>query len=207
MLLLTMFRVLWVAAGPSQAASMVSRMSHASRHSAVSRAAQAAISSEPQPSNMSALNLSISQAPGVRKESNSSPASKTAAAAAADGLPAKPGCTSLSLNEILTACRQAKAAAQANARIKPATFVLPAGGPDEEAAPEQRMPQGKGRPQAGDGSDSFARKQVSRHWVGVMSSLQQHIYAAWHGSQAVKGSWNMQLSLSHDGGLCRAMLS
>jgi hypothetical protein len=135
---------------------MVSRVSHASRRSAASRAAQPATSSEPQPINISALNLSVSQAPGVGKQ---------AAAAAADGLPAKPGSASLSPNEIITACRQAKAAAQANARIKPATFVLPAGGPDEEAAPEQRMPQGKGRPQAGDGGDSLARKQVSMQWM------------------------------------------
>ncbi|WIA37482.1 hypothetical protein OEZ86_014398 [Tetradesmus obliquus] len=90
----------------------------------------------------------------------SSNAEAAAAAAAADGLPAKPGSTALSPNEIIAACKQAKAAAQANARIRPATFVLPAGGPDEEAAPEQRMPQGKGRPQAGDASDGLARKQV-----------------------------------------------
>jgi hypothetical protein len=159
--LLTTFWLWWVAAGRSQAASMVSRLSHASRRSAASRAAQAATSNEQQPSNISAVNLSVTKAPGVGQQGNSSPAANTAAAGA-DGLPAKPGSTSLSPNEIITACRQAKAAAQANARIKPATFVLPAGAPDEEAAPAQRMAQGKGRPQAGDGGDSLARKQVSR---------------------------------------------
>jgi hypothetical protein len=101
---------------------------------------------------------------------SSSPAKQgLSAAAAADGLPAKPGSTLLSPNEIIAACRQAKAAAQANARIRPATFVLPAGGPDEEAAPEQRMPQGKGRPQGGDGSNGVARKQVRERVLALVS--------------------------------------
>jgi hypothetical protein len=134
---------------------MVSRASRASRHSTVSRANKAAASGEAQPAALSAVGTSVPHTLSQVKQSSSGDA-----AAAADALPAKPGSTSLSANEIIAACRQAKAAAQANARIRPATFVLPAGGPDEEAAPEQRMPQGKGRPQGGDASDGLARKQV-----------------------------------------------
>lgn len=147
-----------LAADRSQAGSMVSRASRASRHSTVSRISKAAASGEMQPGTLAAVGSPVQQALSQRKQAMSSNAE--AAAAAADGLPAKPGSTALSPNEIIAACKQAKAAAQANARIRPATFVLPAGGPDEEAAPEQRMPQGKGRPQAGDASDGLARKQV-----------------------------------------------
>lgn len=62
----------------------------------------------------------------------------------------------MSPDDMMAARRQARTAAAANARVKPATFVLPCGGPGEME--EQRMPQGKGRPAA---AGSLAHQQVS----------------------------------------------
>jgi len=53
--------------------------------------------------------------------------------------------------------REVRTAAEQNARVKAAAFVLPAGGPGDDGAGEPKVPQGKGRHPDG---TSFGQRQV-----------------------------------------------
>lgn len=57
----------------------------------------------------------------------------------------------------LEIAREVRTAAEQNARVKAAAFVLPAGGPGDDGAGEPKMPQGKGRHPEG---ASFGQRQV-----------------------------------------------
>ncbi|KAF6252735.1 hypothetical protein COO60DRAFT_1704165 [Scenedesmus sp. NREL 46B-D3] len=116
---------------------------------------------------------------GVISEAAAGAAS--AAAAAADGLPAKPGSTSLSPDEIITACRQAKAAAQANARMMM----------QHHSSACRRA---KADPRVVTGLDGFARKQV----LEAAAARQQEAEAARLASEAQRAAQHAQLKAALD---------
>lgn len=147
---------LFLLAGPSKAGSTVSAASKLSRHTALDAAAKAAPCGAVQCSCTQPVSLPVAGAPTDHVQQHST--SSNGCAWSAEGLPAKPGSTPISPDDLFKARRQARAAAIANARVKPATFVLPAGGPHD--GQEQRMPQGKGKPQVQAGATSNAQNQV-----------------------------------------------
>lgn len=139
----------FVYVGPAACKSTVSRGSKASRSSATTQAAAASTSG--QAPTMTSSSLLISPITATGGTSSRSPGQRRPC-----DLPGKPCSTPLSPIDIITASRQAKAAAVANARVKPAIFVLPVGAPGEPDEP--RVPQGKGKATA---AEDQARQQVS----------------------------------------------
>lgn len=99
--------------------------------------------------------------------------------AAAPAAAAAPGCLAACVPDKPSNCdydalaawevaRQVRTAAAQNARVKPACFVLPAGGPDDDGAGGPRMPQGKGRVSA---QAALGRQEVCATTLAGVSAV------------------------------------
>lgn len=111
-----------------------------------------------QSSKSSASAPSKAQAVGAAARPAAGRSAAATAGASTAAVPEKPSNCDYDAAAAWEIAREVRTAAAQNARVKPAAFVLPAGGPCEEGD-QPRMPQGKGKYAA----PTLSQQQVSPH--------------------------------------------
>lgn len=127
-----------------------------------SKAAVSSCSGPSQPNSSQKKAAAPAHTPSARMAAAAARAAAAATAAASGclsaGVPDKHSNCDYDAVDAWEIAREVRTAAAQNARVRPAGFVLPAGGPDDDGGGEPRMPQGKGKVPA---QATLGRQQVS----------------------------------------------